>query len=146
MKVSEMLCGNQDAERLWYLFYRIAHVWDDLIDKDKPVTRADIDEVFWYLLCEIPLNRFYQQHFASLHPLIVNACMAYKTSVDYQEARDEKGMELGHVLRYNVANVLSQMALICGGREHAERVNPTLYKEAIGDRLSDYLDEMKNAD
>ena len=46
-----------DARNLWKGLHTTAHFWDDLIDKDNK--NEDVHNVLWFLLVELPTNKFY---------------------------------------------------------------------------------------
>ena len=40
----EWFGGNTDALAMYDLFKELAHIWDDLVDKDKPVSEDAINK------------------------------------------------------------------------------------------------------
>ena len=68
--VAELLPDHPDAIRFLHELFHMMHVWDDLIDKDKPIDDAAVNSAFTSLLVHIPANPFYQRFFSHLHPLI----------------------------------------------------------------------------
>lgn len=139
--LDELFCGNRPAIDFWMTLYRIAHIYDDLIDKDRDIPDQDVHDLIWLMLVDVQDNLFYQQHYHQLKPLMVNALIAYRASVRYEQEHDEQGQELGHVLRYAVGNVMVNAIYLCGGEAHANRHAPELYKRLCDDRLGDYLRE-----
>jgi hypothetical protein len=49
----------------------VAHVWDDLVDCDKPVSAATADATFRKMMLEMPANGFYRENFTFLHPVMI---------------------------------------------------------------------------
>ena len=56
----EWFGGNENALRMFNAFVDLAHVWDDLVDKDKPVSADDINRAFLTCLVYLPANPFYR--------------------------------------------------------------------------------------
>ena len=55
------LCGGNDAAvDLIYGFWRRCEIWDDLVDQDKPVSPAEVNDLMLWALFEIQLNQVYQ--------------------------------------------------------------------------------------
>ena len=54
------LLGNQAAVNFNLLFRDILHTWDDLIDRDKPVSGEAIHQAFRAALVLLPANPFYR--------------------------------------------------------------------------------------
>lgn len=144
--LDELFCGNEAAIALWKMLHYVSHFYDDLIDQDKPMDRATIHSRMWMMLVEMQDNAFYCEHYLRLKPLIVNALIAYRASVRYEEENDAKGLELGHVLRYNIGNVMINMMYLCGGKAHVDQYAPAMYKRLCNETLDEYLDEMTRED
>ena len=63
--------GNTAAMKFCADMTEVAHVWDDLVDADKPVSSVKADVAFRKMMLEIPSNEFYRANFTFLHPVIV---------------------------------------------------------------------------
>jgi hypothetical protein len=50
--------GNTDALNLFHHLVELIHIWDDLIDKDKPVSDEQINKAFLIALVYMPSNPF----------------------------------------------------------------------------------------
>jgi len=57
-KLDEWLLGNKDAVRCVLDLGQIVETWDDLIDKDKPISDQDISGSFYAATVNLPLNPF----------------------------------------------------------------------------------------
>lgn len=135
--------GDQDALALVVSLNHIAHVWDDLIDKDKPVSNDQINALIWAVLGDVPTNPFYFRHFAKLQPLIENALVGYMTANELEKG-DKKDRVIAFTLRYaGVVNVVAHMIHLVGGREWAAQWCPQLWRLSIKDDLSKYLAELE---
>ena len=143
--LAEAFCGDKDAVALAFHLARVADVWDNLIDRDKPVTPEDINDAFWLALVEIPRNQFYLRHMGHLQPLIAHSIFNYQIANAYETGAvpgEEAGV-LAHVLRYSVADVIVHMAYLAGGRDWALKVGPRLRMLAQKDTLANFLAEME---
>ena len=49
----EWFGGNQDALSVYRMLVDLAHIWDDLVDKDKPIGETEINNAFliWAINC-----------------------------------------------------------------------------------------------
>ena len=70
-KLYDWFEGNQSAVDFCITIGSIAEIWDDLIDKDKDVSNAEINETFWDCLIRLPNNYFFNEHKAFLTPLMI---------------------------------------------------------------------------
>jgi hypothetical protein len=52
----EWFGGNQDALNMYRMFIDMIHVWDDLVDKDKPVPEGAINHAFAIALVFLPAH------------------------------------------------------------------------------------------
>jgi hypothetical protein len=141
----EWFAGNEDALALYRMFVDVAHVWDDLVDRDKVVPEEDINRVFLMCLAAIPANPVYQRMFAQLHPLLVTATIGYTVANKYEKAKDLHGMEIGHTLRYSVAQAFVYVIVQLNGPERAIEILPEALKEMMPERIEHYLEEHRDA-
>ncbi len=61
--------GNQEAVDYVLMVARVVDVWDNLIDRDVPVSDEAINDAFWLLMVEIPRNGFYRTFVDELVPV-----------------------------------------------------------------------------
>jgi hypothetical protein len=112
-------CGDQSALQLYDTLVSISHTWDDLIDQDKPLTKQDINGLMAQVLVSLPSNLFYRKHLEILQPLIVTSVISYIASTRLETADDMHKLELAHVLRYSIHQVVIMMMALTGGFQHA---------------------------
>ena len=62
--------------------FRAMHTWDDLVDKDKPVSEADINGAFVALMVHVPANPFYL-----IYPSREHLAPALRTLMDFVAER-----------------------------------------------------------
>ena len=107
--------NDETAVELAFMLARLSHIWDDLIDKDKPVSDADINAAFWMALVQIPANDFYQQFGATLRPVMASAILNWIGANTLEKRGNLHDIEVAHVTRYALADVLMLMATLIGG-------------------------------
>jgi hypothetical protein len=141
----EWFGGNQDALNLFHSLVDLVHIWDDLIDKDKPVTDEEINRAFLIALAYMPTNPFYQKIQHQIIPMWVTAAAAFEVANKFEREKDEHGIEIAHNLRYAAGHVVAYMCIICVGNDKAKEFLPNIWKTIVDDRFEDYRKEHLNA-
>lgn len=113
--------GNQDAYQFLKDVFYIAHLWDDLIDKD-PRTERDISAAFWLALVALPNNPFYVKYFQMLNPVLMIATQNWLASNTLAKTKQPDNLEISHILRGSYIDMFGQVALITGGPIMAQEV------------------------
>lgn len=139
-RFEEFLKGDAEAVQFVVLVFRAAHVWDDLIDKDKTVTDDEIHSVFWDLLVSLPASRFYQANLTLLNSTLVNAIVNWHTANKLEREGDDKDKSIAFILRSAYIDVLSASALIVGGLDWAKEIGPAIRRWAHVETFTQYLD------
>lgn len=116
----EMLCGDDDAVRFYLDIARGSHVYDDLIDGDKPVSPEAVHALFWRMLFELPLNPFFVAHQATLRPVIMTGILNWIAANDMEQSGSTEELRVAHVIRYSVGDILLASMVLTGGIEHAK--------------------------
>lgn len=134
--------GDEQAIQLLLLVREISHTWDDLIDRDKPVTHLRIHRAFWLALVGLKTNAFYQRYEALLLPVLETGVFNYVASVDLERERGH-ARHLAHTARYAVGDVALLMARLVGGVDWAMQQAPTLKLLLQTDTFEDFNEEME---
>lgn len=133
--IQDVCCGDADAEQFVRSIVQIAHVWDDLVDRDIPAPDDLIDKAFWLALVEIPANPFYQRNGPTLRALTANSIINWQIATRVERSGEEGGLEFAYILRSSFVDLLTQTALILGGPAHAvavgERVRRATHHEGF---------------
>ena len=137
----EWFGGNEDAARLVAHLCAVAHTWDDLVDRDTPVTEAQINRCFELALVSIPGNPFYRQHVDALLPLIYTGVLGYLTSNTLERAGGAHQLEVAHGLRYAVAHVAAFAVAVTNPPETAATILPDAWLAWMPERFADYAKE-----
>jgi hypothetical protein len=135
--------GNQAAVDYVLAIARVADVWDNLIDKDVPVTDKDINEAFWLLAVDIPRNPFFQAFANDLLPVTATGILNWMTANKLEQRAEHIAIEIAHVIRYSIADVIILAALLCGGREWAAEVSPELRLRSQRSDFNEYINSLK---
>lgn len=96
------------------------NIWDDLIDKDKPVSDDQINKAFILAFINIPRNSFYQAHFNMLNPIVENTIHNWIASVQLE--KDKNQLDISFDLRNSYVNLVTACANIIGGQAWASQV------------------------
>jgi hypothetical protein len=86
----EWFGGNTDALAMYDLFKELAHIWDDLVDKDKPVSEDAINKAFLICLVYLPSNPFYQYIQKDILPMWITVVSSYQTANFFEKTKDER--------------------------------------------------------
>jgi hypothetical protein len=121
--------GDANAALLILQMFDILHLWDDLIDKDKAPTDEAVHACFWNALVAIPSNPFYQSHLIALQTFLRLAIANWKVATDYERAPTQStDLHVAFVLRSTYIDLVTVIAGICGGPEHAVRISSHIHR------------------
>lgn len=133
------LLGDKAAVAFNLLFVEILHAWDDLIDRDKPVSDEDIHEAFQRALVLLPANPFYRKHFEHLHPLIDVAILNWHAANALEATESHADKEIAFITRSDYLNVFVKSLLLVGGFNYARKVLPDVRRFWHGEGFTKYL-------
>ncbi|UIF90841.1 hypothetical protein [Cupriavidus sp. UYPR2.512] len=133
------LLGNEAAVAFNLLFRDVLHAWDDLIDRDKPVSDEDIHRAFRSALVLLPANPFYRAHFAQLHPLIDNAILNWMAANAMEATESRTDKEIAFITRSDYINVFVKSLFLVGGFEHARKALPEARRHWHAEGFDRYL-------
>ena len=142
----EWFGNNQDALNVYHAFADLAHIWDDLIDKDKPVSADEINRAFLTCLVYLPANPFYRSIQEQILPMWLVVVSAYETANSFEKNKDPHGIEIAHGLRYAVGNILAYVVHVCVGPEKAKEILPDMWKTIFYERFDEYRKEHLDVD
>jgi hypothetical protein len=143
MEIIEKVCkGNKAAAEFLNAIWQISGVWDDLVDRDKPVANKDIDQAFWLALVGLPRNEFYQLNFNLLNPLLINSITNWKCANVFECTTDDYKLSIAFVLRSSYVDLLTMTALIIGGREWADEMVQEIRLYSHSEKLDGYKNNL----
>lgn len=117
----------------------VAHLWDDLIDRDKPVTDGAINQAFWFMLVDLPRNEFYREHFNALNPIVMVSFMNWQASNVMERAGTNDDKHISFILRSAYVDLVTQCAFIVGGADWAAKMVPQIRRFAHCEGFDKYL-------
>lgn len=129
--------GNAAAIDCLMTIHRIVETWDDIIDKDQPLTPEDINGAFYQALVTLPRNPFYRDHFAELNPVFESAILDWFLANKLEAKGDTESLRGSFMLRCGVLSLTVISARIIGGVEWANKVNQEL--RSAGEGWDDYV-------
>jgi hypothetical protein len=143
--VATALKGNEAALALIRRFGQIAHTWDDLVDRDRPVSDADINSVFVQALIDLPLNPFYAEHFVRLNEIMLNSITNWRIAneLERQEKPQDGDLTIAFIIRSSYIDMVVQCALLIGGLEWAVACGVELRRWAHSEGWAKYLINLK---
>ena len=142
----EWFDGNQDALNMYHAFVNLAHIWDDLVDKDKPVSAELINQAFLTCLVYLPANPFYRSIQDQVLPMWLTVVSAYETANFFEANKDQHGIEIAHSLRHASGNIIAYAVHVCVGAEKAKEVLPDMWKTIFYERFDEYRKEHLDVD
>lgn len=137
----EWFAGDQQALNLYHCFVDVAHTWDDLRDKDKPVSNYELDRAFYVALYSIPFNPVFIRYSSQLQPLLLTSIMGYRLANKYEDNKDEHGLEIAHTMRYAVAQVFTFLITMLNGPDKAVTILDEAMKIMVNERITPYIEE-----
>lgn len=145
--VRQSVKDDPDACELIHCYAQITHVWDDLIDKDKPVEDADVHRAFWHATVTIPNNPFFLRHRQTLLPIWANAIVTWRSANLLEQEKEEgEGKMLSYVLRHSPLDLFVACATIIGGVEWGAEWGAILRKGCLDGTFDEYLKELRGKD
>jgi hypothetical protein len=123
------LRGHQDAIDFVQHIVDVLHCWDDLKDKDKPLTQEQIDHCFWLILVVLPRNSFYQANFSDLNPIVVNSIMNWHAANELEASASETDKEISFIVRSSYMDIVTTCVTIIGGYDWAREIIPTIRRQ-----------------
>jgi len=140
----EWFGGNEDALRMFHAFADLSHIWDDLVDKDRPVSANKINQAFLTCLVYLPANPFYRSIQNEILPMWLTVVSAYETANFFEATKDAHGIEIAHGLRYAAGNIMAYAVYVCVGSEKAKEFLPEMWKTIFFERFDEYRKEHLN--
>ena len=126
---------------MFHAFADLAHIWDDLVDKDRPVSANQINQAFLTCLVYLPANPFYRSIQNEILPMWLTVVSAYETANFFETNKDAHGLEIAHGLRYAAGNIMAYAVHVCVGPEKAKEYLPEMWKTIFFERFDDYRKE-----
>jgi len=98
-------------------------IWDDLIDKDKPVADANIHRVFINLMFWMPQNQFFNTHKNYLLPIIMTCINAWMDSDALKSLAGVRDRQAAWWLKQMGVELYGSVAFLMGGFDHMREIS-----------------------
>jgi len=135
-KLLEWFKGDRQALEFLLLLSDITETWDDLIDRDRPVSEEEIHGAFMKALLILPMHPFYMKHFSYLFPIMNQAVNSWLDANDLVR-RGNNGKRYAFVLRNMDIQIAQAIAYLVGGWEHMRQVSAEMW-DYFGVKQDDY--------
>lgn len=114
--------GDRHAIQFILAFADACELFDDIIDKDKPVGDDHATRVLFSLLTELPLNPFFDAFKQQLIPIIITGINAWLDSNELEKG-DENDQVFAYVLRDWYMEFVSYVIYLARGRDYMREVS-----------------------
>lgn len=137
-EILRLCSGNEAAVQLINGFWKRCEIWDDLVDQDKPVTPAEVNELVLWALFEIQLNPVYQANPAL--QLLLRVVVANWFASNVLERGDRDGKATSFALRCSPYDFFVGVVLTVSGAAMADEA--ALYFRSLkgAKTIDDYLE------
>ena len=137
------LIGNTQAVQFCLDMIKAIHLWDDLIDKDTKIEDEDINEVFTFLMVDMPMNPFYVLNQRDIAPMMNTIILKWHTANVFEKEKKVNDVEKAYVLRAELYQLFVLCATLIGGREWGRDMSVNiwrLYDESVKDLKKEVQD------
>lgn len=114
--------GDKFAVSFIIQFSDACELFDDLIDKDKPILDEHVTRVLFVLLTEMPLNPFFDRNKVQLIPVIVTGINAWLDANTLEKGSDNDKV-FAYVLRDWYAELIAFVVYLTRGRDYLRNVS-----------------------
>jgi hypothetical protein len=140
-KLNEWL-GDPAAIRFVLDFADTCELFDDLIDKDKPIDDAHVVRVLFKVLAEMPMNPFFDRFKTQLVPIIVTGINAWLDSNELEQGNNNDKV-FAYVLRDWYMEFVSYVIYLLRGRDYMREVSMDVrHFFTHHETLGEYLERM----
>jgi len=137
------LIGNTQAVQFCLDMIKAIHLWDDLIDKDTKIEDEDINEVFTFLMVDMPMNPFYVLNQRDIAPMMNTIILKWHTANVFEKEKKVNDVDKAYVLRAELYQLFVLCATLIGGREWGRDMSVNiwrLYDESVNDLKKEVQD------
>lgn len=121
--MAQVANGNAAAFQWMWDFWCFTHVIDDLVDRDKPLSGAEVAKALAQFVTAFSINPFFVQNAQSLHPLIISACNRWIDGDALDRSANQRDRIHSEVVRCGDIEVYLHVAYLTGGWDHMRNVS-----------------------
>ena len=114
----KIAAGNADALRWMWSVWCFAHLYDDLVDGDKPVKPEEAAHELARFVEQMACNAFFRQHSASLTALMVSAINRWITGEQMNKNEKASVRTMARAVRCGDVDLYLHVAYLIGGWNH----------------------------
>lgn len=116
--IEKIAHGDDDAFRWMWSLWSFTHLFDDLVDKDKPVTPEEAAAELTCFVVQMSLNPFYLRYSTGLVSLLVSAINRWMMGDELARSTDNEARIMGRAVRCGDVDLYLHVAYLTGGWEH----------------------------
>ncbi len=131
---------DENAARWVESFARITQVWDDLVDRDKPITGDDVTMAFMDALIAMPNNPFFVAYRQPLTTMMYAVVSDWLTS-NQLAGRGRMEDRIAFVIRDSLAGMIVQIASMLHGHDYAMQRAVAIRRYFHDDQFDEFLAE-----
>lgn len=120
---TQMANGDEDAFRFMWTFWSFTHLYDDLVDRDRPVTAEQAAGEFVSLLTTLLYNPFFVQHKDTLFPMIVSMFNRWVDGDLWEQSDQLFDQVASSVIRCGDVDLYHIVAFLTGGWDNMRRTH-----------------------
>lgn len=136
--------GNPDAVRWLLDFFDVCELFDDLIDKDKPIDDGRVVQALWEALVDMPGNPFFIANAGRLLPVISMGINCWLDANDLEADQDLDSLHFSYVMRAAYMQVLPTVVEIVRGREAMRAVSLDIVRFFGEESFSEYAGKLRS--
>lgn len=140
------LLGDVGAVGMVRVIAFVAHVWDDLIDGDKTVSNAQINDAFHACTVGLLSNPFVQRHAQAIWPVLETSILNWHGANDLERLGTDHALQVAHVTRCAVGDVAVLAASLIHGHQKAAAMAAELRMLVQQDSLEDYMADQRQGE
>tara|TARA_R110000868_G_scaffold410890_1_gene700727 strand:+ start:56 stop:520 length:465 start_codon:yes stop_codon:yes gene_type:complete len=106
--------GNEEALHFMWIFWNFTHCYDDLVDRDKPVSQDAAVRALADMFTELTYNQFWLRNSIALHAFFIQALNRWIAG----DAAEKQGSPLAPAIRCGDVDLYMHVAFLCGGYDH----------------------------
>lgn len=142
--VEQLFLGNRAAVEMMAIISRWTHLYDDLIDQDKPVSPAFVHQVMWEVMVDLHNNPFFLQNMQAIVPIIATGILNWRGANDMEKTGSMEEFHISHVTRYSINDVALIVLALVGGPLHAAQHARAARLAFQRDTFAHYIQEHTN--
>jgi hypothetical protein len=141
--IAGLLEGHPAAASFCRDLLDVLDVWDDLVDRDKPVCDEQINHAFQTAIFRFAANPFYQQHQLSLLPIMNAAAINWEVATTLERGGQVSDLNIAFILRSSYVDVLVACVGLTCGPQAALAAALLLRSAAHSEGLAQYVENLQ---